>query len=323
MSESRFAGRVGLFVFVGIVLIAALMLNFSRGVGFFKPKYELDLRIRNIAGLKEGSAVFYLGVAIGNVKSISLDQSSRTVIVRLELLKEFPLRRDARFSVQQIGFLGDQFVTIEPGPGEAPFLEDGDEIAGNEPFNLSEVARSTTDLLRRFDQLGATVNEAVTRVNQQVLDAHTLSNFSRTISNFQEASHGARSLIGDLEGVVTNNASSLAMSLTNMHLFTEQLQNVARNLDETIVTNRAELNASMQNLEEATASFKNITADVQSGRGVIGGLLKDEELRVQLSQTISNLSVLSSNVARYGLLYKPKPAKPRLDNSYPGKSPFR
>ena len=35
MREKRYAGKVGLFVFAGIVLIGALMLNFSRGVGMF------------------------------------------------------------------------------------------------------------------------------------------------------------------------------------------------------------------------------------------------------------------------------------------------
>jgi ABC-type transporter Mla subunit MlaD len=323
MSESRFAGRVGLFVFAGIVLIAALMLNFSRGVGFLKPKYELSLRIKNIAGLKERSAVFYLGVQIGNVKEIKLDQESRSVLVRLELLKEFPLRTNAHFSVQQIGFLGDQFVTIDPGAGDAPFLQDGDEVIGSEPFNLTEVARSTTDLLKRFDQLGATVGEAITRVNQQVLDAHTLSNFSRTISNFQEVSENTRVLIADVGTIVTNNAPALAMSLTNMLAFTEELQKLARDLDETIVTNRSELNASMKNLADATTAFEKITTDVAAGKGVIGGLLQDEELRVQLSQTVSNLSVLSSNIAVHGLLYKPRRPRPAIDTSYPGKSPFR
>jgi phospholipid/cholesterol/gamma-HCH transport system substrate-binding protein len=310
-------------VVLGIVLMAALMLNFSRGVGFFKPKYEVDLRIKNVAGLKERSAVFYLGVAIGNVKFIRLDQASKSVIIRLELLKEYPLRKDARFSIQQIGFLGDQFVTIEPGPGEAAFLENGDEVVGAEPFNLTEVARSTTDLLKRFDQLGATVGEAITRVNQQVLDTHTLSNLSRTVSNFQRVSDSTLALIDNVGLIVTNNGPTLANSLTNMLGFTEQLQNLARTLDETIVTNRTELNASMKNLEEASTSFKKMAADMEAGKGVIGGLLRDDSLRVQISQTVNNLTVLSSNLARYGLLHKPKQTRESRETVYPGKSEFR
>lgn len=323
MSEKRFAGRVGLFVFIGIVLIGALMLNFSRGVGTFKAKYELAMRTRSVAGLKARSPVYLSGVQIGNVKSVELDEKSKNVIVRLRILKEHSIRKDARFIIEQIGVLGDQFVIIYPGSPEASFLQDGDEVQGDEPFNLQEVARSTSDLLKRFDQLGATVQEAITRVNRQVLDAQTLSNLSSTVSNFERASDGARGLIEHASALVTNNAPVFAMSLSNLLAFSSTLEKVAMDVQETIVTNRVELNESMKNLRDATASFKQMTAEMQSGKGLVGGLLKDEELRSHVSVTVSNLSVLSSNLNRFGLLYKPKQPKGEATRTYTGKSEFK
>src|SRR5688572_25239025 len=115
MSEKRYAGRVGLFVFVGIVLAGALMLNFSRGVGLFKPTYELHMRVRSVAGLKNRSAVLLSGVQIGNVKGVELDRKRGGAVVHLTILKEYPLPGDAQFAIQQQGVLGDQFVIISPG----------------------------------------------------------------------------------------------------------------------------------------------------------------------------------------------------------------
>ncbi len=63
MSEKSHAGKVGLFVFVGIVLIVALMVNFSRGVGMFQPKYEITMRTRSVAGLKPTRRGFPFGRA--------------------------------------------------------------------------------------------------------------------------------------------------------------------------------------------------------------------------------------------------------------------
>src|SRR5882672_794756 len=163
MSEKSHAGKVGLFVFVGIVLIAALMLNFSRGVGLFKSKYELTMRTRSVAGLKPRAAVFLSGVQIGNVKDVGLDPKTG-VVVHLTILKEFALHKDSRFVIEQQGVLGDQFVNITPGTPDAPLLQDGDTVEGAEPFNLQEVAQSANNLIKRFDQLGATVSEAITRL---------------------------------------------------------------------------------------------------------------------------------------------------------------
>ncbi|HWN96065.1 MAG TPA: MlaD family protein [Methylomirabilota bacterium] len=312
MSEKRYAGKVGLFVFIGIVLVGALMLNFSRGIGMFKPKYELTMRVRSVAGLKERSPVLLSGVQIGNVTSVNLDRTNKGAVVRLTILKQFPLHGDARFVIEQQGVLGDQFVTIYPGTGDTRDLKDGDVVFADDPFNLQDVARSTTDLLKRFDQLGATVGDAIERVNKQVLDPTTLSNLSMTIANFRDVSDRTMGVVENVGNIVTNNAPVFALALSNLNTFSRTLEKVAMEVDEAILTNRVELHQSMKNLRDATESLKQMTAEMQSGRGLVGGLLKDEDLRAQLTLTVSNLSVLSSNLNSRGLwsvLWKPKQPK--------------
>jgi phospholipid/cholesterol/gamma-HCH transport system substrate-binding protein len=323
MSEKSHAGRVGLFAFIGIVLIVALMVNFSRGVGMFQPKYELIMRSRSVAGLKPRSAVFLSGVQIGNVKDVELDDKSKGVVVRLTILEKYRLHNDSRFVIEQQGVLGDQFVNISPGSPEAPLLKNGDEVSGDEPFNLQEVAHSAAVLLKRFDQLGATVGDAIARVNNQILDARTLSNLSQTIGNFSTLSTRTVGMIDNASGIISNGGPVLALSLSNLVVFSRKLDEVAMKVDEAIVTNRVELNESMKNLRDATASLKQMTAEMQSGKGLVGGLLKDEELRTQISVTVNNLAVVSSNLAHYGLLYKPKQPKELAPRTYGGKSEFK
>jgi phospholipid/cholesterol/gamma-HCH transport system substrate-binding protein len=321
MSESRFAGRVGIFVVAGIVLIAALMLNFSRGVGTFKGKYHVNMRTRTVAGLKPSSAVFLSGIQIGNVKSVQLDHKTKGVIVKLEILNEYPLHNDARFTIEQIGVLGDQFVIISPGSAEAPLLKDGDEVTGLEPFNFQEMARSTTDLLKRFDQLGGTVSEAINRVNTQVLDPQTLSNLSQTVGNFRLVSDRTLTVVDGVGNLVTNNGPALAMALTNLLAFTDRMQKLAGQMDQIVEANRSGLTVSLNNLQDATMSLKKLSADAEAGRGVVGGLFRDEILRMQVAEVVSNLATLSSNLNRYGLLYKPKQPKNTAPPAYTGKKP--
>jgi len=307
MSDKKYTARVGWFVFLGLVLVAALMLNFSRGVSLFKPRYELTMSTRSVAGLKEGADVYLSGVKIGSVKRIQLDQKNKGVQVQLTVLKEFPLHTDSDFVIEQQGVLGDQFVNISPGSPGTPLLNDGDLVKGTEPFNLNEVAQSANGLIKQFEKLGATVENAIERLNTQVFDARTLSNFSQTLQNFQEVPTHAVHLLAQASGVISNAGPVLTLSLTNLQEFSSKLNKVAMDVEETIVTNRAELNESMKNLRDATASMKSMMAELEAGKGVAGGLLKDEQTRAQFSSTISNLSILSSNLARFGILHKPKP----------------
>ncbi len=316
MSEKKYTARVGWFVFLGLVLIAALMLNFSRGVGVFKPRYEINMSTRTVAGLKEGAEVYLSGVKIGSVKRIKLETKKAGVQVQLTILEEFPLHTDSKFMIEQQGVLGDQFVNIVPGSPEAALLKNGDAVEGTEPFNLNEVAQSANGLIKQFEKLGATVENAIERLNTQVFDTRTLSNFSQTLQNFQEVPTHAVQLLDNASGLISNAGPVLTLSLTNLHEFSRRLNKVAMEVEETIVTNRAELNDSMKNLRDATASMKNMMADLEAGKGLAGGLLKDEQTRAQFSLTISNLSILSSNLARFGILHKPK--QPASESSWFG-----
>jgi hypothetical protein len=80
-------------------------------------------------------------------------------------------------------------------------------------------------------------------------------------------------------------------------------------LEETVATNRDGVSLLVKNIDSASATVNSLLTDLQAGRGMAGGLLRDAAWQTQMGQTISNLSVVSSNLARFGLLYKPRPPR--------------
>ena len=62
MEKSRLETKVGLFVFVGLALLAVLMIQFSKGTSLFRGTYTLKLHTDNVGGLKPQSAVLLAGV---------------------------------------------------------------------------------------------------------------------------------------------------------------------------------------------------------------------------------------------------------------------
>jgi phospholipid/cholesterol/gamma-HCH transport system substrate-binding protein len=319
MSGSRFATRVGSFVFVCLALVGALLLAFSKGTSLFTPAYEIKMRLKNVGGLKERSAVFLAGIQVGHLRGAELMTDGRSVILHLRILKKYPIHGDAEFVVEQIGVLGDQFVSIYPGANAAPLLKDGDQVEGRESFNLQEVARSADDLIKQLNQTLGEVREGVTNIKKGVLDPTTLSNLSATIANFRLVSEHTLTVMENVSGLVRSNSAPLTQSVSNMVRFSDRLEQVAAHLDETILTNRAGLGAAITNFDAASASLKNIAADLEAGKGLAGSLLKDEQLAGRMSATMSNLAHLSSNLNRYGLLYKPRPERAKPSAAYPGK----
>ncbi|MBM3879061.1 MAG: MCE family protein [Verrucomicrobia bacterium] len=320
MSAKRLEWKVGLFVFIALVLAAALLIQFSKGASWFKPSYELLLKTRNVGGIKRGAAVLMAGVQVGSVQQSELTPSGREVIVHLRISRDFVIHRDATFAIEQAGFLGDQYVSIMPGDNKGPRLEHKAIVACEEPFNLQEAARAATGFLNRVDETAAQLNQAVVRLDRTLLSEENLVNLTNTFANFRRLSERALRTVEDVGGVVTDlhglvvdNAAGVGAGISNLVGFSEQLNRLAADLQATLQTNRGQLGAALDQIEEATERVNGLLRDLQSGRGLAGGLLQDDQLRAQMQLTLSNLAVVSSNLARFGLLYKPKPttATPR------------
>src|SRR5207247_11081637 len=59
--------KVGIFVFVGLALLGALLVQFGRLGEGFKTYYPLTVRFTNASGLLKGSDVLLAGARIGKV----------------------------------------------------------------------------------------------------------------------------------------------------------------------------------------------------------------------------------------------------------------
>jgi hypothetical protein len=74
----------------------------------------------------------------------------------------------------------------------------------------------------------------------------------------------------------------------------------------------------VKNFRDTSAALKQVAEDLQAGRGLAGGLLKDEQMKTQMADLISNanltaesLATFSSNLNKNGIwrmLWKPKVA---------------
>lgn len=321
MSDQRLATKVGLFVFVCAVVFGAMILVFSKGTSFFTPTYTLRLRAESVGGLKSRSAVLISGVEVGNVGETVLAPDGKTVTIILKIQKRYRVHRDARFTVEQIGFLGDQYVIIRPTENNAPVLQNGDEVECESPFNLQEVARTTVGFIDRVDQATRLIKDTIERINQHALNNRTLTNLAEAVANFRRVSQEAVSLVENLNSVVTTNQASVQVSVTNLAKFTDDLNRLAADLRQTVAENRQGISNSVDNLSRASVAVGQLAQDLEAGKGVAGGLLKDEELRRSLTITLLNLEAASSNVANYGLLYKPR--RPKKDENTPSRPPLR
>jgi methyl-accepting chemotaxis protein len=151
-------------------------------------------------------------------------------------------------------------------------------------------------------------------VNQMVLDEETLGELSETVSNFRLASDRAVKTFDEVDRLLQSSGEPFSTSLTNFARFSEQLNELADDLNHTLAQNQKNISGTINNLEAASYNVKLMVADAQSGKGVLGSLLADEDLDRDLHELVHNLSILSSNLNRHGLLFRPRQPRQEADS---------
>ena len=324
MSSARQEWKVGLFVLLGLTLLGILMVQFSKSWTGFKPTYELKLKAFNVGGLKPQSSVLMAGIVVGQVLSTDLSPDGKSVLIRVRIFKRYAIYSDARILIEQSGFLGDQFVSIDPQKNQGSLLKDGDEVICQEPFNLQEAARSAIGLIHRLDGTVQTINATVERVDRLLLSENTLTNAKHTLDNLQAVSTQAKLTLTDLDELIRSNRAGIVVTVTNLAQFSERLNQSGAEVQTLLANNRSNITSLIAHTESASSQVDGLFKDLQAGRGLAGSLLKNEPLDGEFKQLVNQLTLLSSNLNKFGLFYKPKPVKTNANLLlYPGNDPRR
>jgi phospholipid/cholesterol/gamma-HCH transport system substrate-binding protein len=312
MEKSRLETKVGLFVVFGLALLATLLILFSKSTSPFSRTYELRLHASNVGGLKPRTGVLLAGVQVGSVSSIQLAGDGKSVTILLDIYQGSKIYRDARFVIEQSGFLGDQYVSIIPTSNAPPVLVNGDEVNCQEPFDLQEVARSASGFIKRIDETAKKLDDSVTDLRRVVLNEQTLTNFSATLHNLRTVSEQALGTVNDVNALVATNNSQINLAVSNVVFFSQELLRLAGSAESVLATNSTDITAAVKNIESSTEVLKDLLNNVQSGKGLAGTMLENEQLTTNVQAIANNLAVASSNLNRLGLwrfLWHREPAR--------------
>jgi phospholipid/cholesterol/gamma-HCH transport system substrate-binding protein len=312
MDKSRLEWKVGLFVFIGLVLLAVLLLQFSKGLTFFRPTYNILLTAQSVGGLKTRAQVLMSGVQVGTVSAMRLAPDGKSVTITLRIYQQYQVYRDARFAIESSGFLGDQYVAILPTNNQGPKFAAGEEAKAEAPLDLQEVARSAAGLLVHIDSAATNINDALIEARRSVLSMRALTNLSATFDNFHAVSERSLTLVDNVDALVETNRPAIAVAASNLVFFSEQLSQSAGALRALVATNAPDIEMAVKNIESSSATLKHLLDGVQEGKGLAGKLLENEEIAANVSQIVSNLNVTTSNLNRlglWGILWQHKPLR--------------
>jgi phospholipid/cholesterol/gamma-HCH transport system substrate-binding protein len=132
MRKYRYETVAGIFVVIGLLCVGYMTVKLGKINLFGEDTYTLYARFTSVSGLRVGNPVEMLGLEIGRVQSLTLDQKNQLAVAELKIKRGVSVYGDAIASIKTAGLIGDRYVRIDPG-GADKVLPPGKTITQTEP----------------------------------------------------------------------------------------------------------------------------------------------------------------------------------------------
>jgi phospholipid/cholesterol/gamma-HCH transport system substrate-binding protein len=121
---------VGAFVLAGLLALAFLAIRIGAGNSVGGATTTVRASFSNLGGLSSGASVMISGVVVGRVDKVELNDHYRA-IATLRVRADLKLADDTAAAVRSSGLIGEKFIALSPGGGDA-LLKEGDLITDTE-----------------------------------------------------------------------------------------------------------------------------------------------------------------------------------------------
>ena len=158
------AFRLGVFIFGTLTVLAAGIFLIGNKRFLFDSTYRIKAGFKNVAGLNNGAQVRVGGIRKGTVKQIELPHQSNgemTVVMDMESSTRDVVKKDSIAAIQTEGLLGNKYVEISFGSGDAPPVMDGETIGSLPPQDISDVLKKTNEILETTQQTMGNMQESM------------------------------------------------------------------------------------------------------------------------------------------------------------------
>jgi len=249
----------------------------------------------NVGTLQIGDPVMANGVPTGSVAGIRLRENSVAVEIRVD--KSLHLTDSCRIIVQNIGLMGERGIGIQMSPGGNTWKHssktDTTFIPGYFDTGIAEAMGMLGDVLTEVKTLVKNVNSVVTST---VGDSSFNVVFHKLVQRLDSISEVAGNLLQKNEPLINSSMRDIATVTADL----KSLLNRNGPYIDTIVQNGASLTgygiAVVNRIDTLALTVQHVIDQVDSGKGSIGLLMKDEQFYYELKSTIGNLDTLINEV---------------------------
>ncbi|MEI8233352.1 MAG: MlaD family protein [Verrucomicrobiota bacterium] len=305
--QKRLEIKVGLFVFIGLAVVAAMAVQFGRVGQGLSDTYDLTVHFPNASGLVKNADVQLSGARIGVVAEAPQAVAGQigSIPVKLKIRRDIELPKGAYFMIGKSGLLGDTSVVIGLPTGFDPDKFDPKAKGAVIPHDAVVKGTPGTDFNelaskgdKNMEKLAAALDElkiTLEKVQSGVLNDENMKNLKDSFASLKTTTENIAQASTKIDSVVTGAQTTVDSA---KETFAEAKQAIG-----TINSAATDIHAVIADARGAVTTGENLMKSAQDGQGALPMLLGNREVA-------DNLRAILSNLRRHGILFYRDSAQP-------------
>jgi phospholipid/cholesterol/gamma-HCH transport system substrate-binding protein len=271
--------------------------SFLKGQNIFNSSKKLFVEYDNVEGLTASAPVTISGKVIGKVNKINLTENGK-LLVELQINEEdVPISKSSIAEIYEPGPIGGKQIAIIPNYKDTSITVSGDKLKSQTKLGLissfgdklEPTQEKLNKLLANADVLMGNLNSVLDEQTKQNLK-NTILELNKTLASFNKTALSANNLID-------NNQKNIASTMSNANRASANFAIMSDSLS------RLKLGQTVKNLENTLAKVDKIMLSLESGKGTMGKMLKDETLYNNFGKASKELELLLQDVRLYPTRY--------------------
>ena len=273
-NKSKNTWKLGMFVVFGLALFFITVYFIGRSKNLFGANFHLNIKFKNVSGLKVGNNVLLSGIQIGTVKNIEFVSDSVVVVnLTIESKVQKYIKTDALASIGSDGLMGDKVVTISPGSVSDKMIGDNSEIASIEAVELKDLMsglKKSVDnaeiITKQLSEFSYKINNGKGALSKVLTDEEFAKSIDKTMKNLEKGSDE----FVDFTKKMNDKNGTLSKLMTDPYY--------ANSIKKTL-----------SGFEKSTADINTFTNKLNNENGIVSKLLTDKKMANSFDSTLINL----------------------------------
>ena len=285
-----------------ILVIASILLfiwgySFLKGQNLFNNHKVLFVEYDNVEGLATSAPVTISGKIIGKVNTITLNKNGMLLLELQINDNNFPIQKSSIAQIYEPGFIGGKQIAIIPNYKDSKLAVSGDFLKSDIKLGLmSSVGEKLVPTQQKIDKLLIDADGLMTNLNG-VLDAQTKQNLKNSIAQLNQTLTEVNKATQKVNVMLAANQQKIDNSLSNVEKASGNFAKISSDLE------KAKLGETVKSLEATLDNVNKMMTDLQSGKGSMGKLLKDEAMYTNLTKASRELELLLQDVRLHPTRY--------------------